>query len=280
MRMIYGLVKSCYPRPNLKNLTRFRIFFILMAKLRLVLPFRYFAIRFNISENTVSKYFHICLSNVSSRLSSFVRWPTRDEMKLTMPLAFKENFGDSITIIIDCFEVQIEKSSFLKASAQSWSNYKHGHTIKCLIVISPQGSITYISVAYAGRSSDKYVTETCGFLDSLREGDVILADRGFLINAAVNERGASMKMPAFTKRRSQLRPLEIEQTRRIANVRIHVERIIGLMRSKFRILNQRKFPLLSIARTGANGKTVVDEIVHLCAALINLCQPICISANE
>lgn len=199
---------------------------------------------------------------------------------LTMPLAFKENFGDKVTVIVDCFEIQIEKSAFLKAAAQSWSHYKHAHTVKYLIGISPQGAVTYISEAYAGRSSDKFITENCGFLENLQEGDVVLSDRGFLVHDAVQDRGASLKMPAFTKGKSQLHPLELEQTRRIANVRIHVERIIGQMRSKYRILDQKKFPLLSIGREGSDSKTVVDEIVHLCAALVNLCVPICISPNE
>lgn len=97
-------------------------------------------------------------------LSCFVRWPKREELKYTMTLAFRDNFGDKATTIIDCFEIQIEKSAFLKASALSWSNYKHGHTVKYLIAIAPQGAVMYVSKGYVGRSSDKFVTENCGFL--------------------------------------------------------------------------------------------------------------------
>lgn len=124
------LIKKTLPRPKVKNLTRYKVFILTLAKLRLALPFRYFALRFNVSEQSISKYFHLCLSTMSSQLSGFVRWPTREELKLTMPLAFREQFKDKVTTIIDCFEVQIEKSALLKASAQSWSHYKHAHTIK------------------------------------------------------------------------------------------------------------------------------------------------------
>lgn len=114
-------------------------------------------------------------------------------------MAFKETFGDKVTTIIDCFEIEIEESAFLKASAQSWSRYKHAHTIKYSLGLAPQGAVMFISKVYAGRCSDKFVAEKCGFLDHLQVGDVVLADRGFLISASVRKQGASLNLPAFTK---------------------------------------------------------------------------------
>jgi len=38
---------------------------------------------------------------------------------------------------------------------------------------------------------------------------------------------ASLHIPAFTKGKSQLSALEVEKTCTIANVRIHVKRVIG-----------------------------------------------------
>ena len=47
----------------------------------------------------------------------------------------------------------------------------------------------------------------------------------------------TLKIPAFTKGKSQLSGIEVEQTRKIANVRIHVERAIGNIRKKFSLLS-------------------------------------------
>lgn len=74
-----------------------------------------------------------------------------------MPKCFKEAFQSNKTIIIDCFEIFTEKTLNLQTSAQCWSNYNH-HTIKFLIGITPQGTIPYISEAWDGRASNKFIT--------------------------------------------------------------------------------------------------------------------------
>ena len=67
-------------------------------------------------------------------------------------------------------------------------------------------------------------------------GDVVLADRGFDIADRIGFHQASLHMPAFTKGKKQLSAEEVEETRTIANVCIHVERVIGLVRTKYTIL--------------------------------------------
>jgi len=110
--------------------------------------------------------------------------------------------------------------------AYTWSNYKHYNTAKYLIAITPQGVISFISKGWGGRTSDQFITENCGFLCNIIPGDVILANLGFLIEETIGACGASLYIPTFTKGKYQLPASEIEKTRNIANVRVHVERII------------------------------------------------------
>ena len=65
-------------------------------------------------------------------------WPTRENLVKTMPAAFKQHFGNKVAVVIDCFEVFINKSSSLIARSITLSNKKHHNTIKFLIGISPQ----------------------------------------------------------------------------------------------------------------------------------------------
>ena len=118
---------------------------------------------------------------------------------MTMLECFKQVFGKRVTVIVDCFEVFIEKPSNVKASAECWSNYKHHLTAKIFIAITPQGSVAFVSESWRGRTSDKYITENSEFLKHILPGDLVLADRGFTVEDAIICVGANINIPAFTK---------------------------------------------------------------------------------
>ena len=84
--------------------------------------------------------------------------------------------------------------------------------------------------------SDKVITQQSGFLEHIDLGDVALADRGFNIYHELAIRGAKLEIPVFTWGKQQLSRKEVEKTRQLATVRIHVERVIGQMRKKYKIL--------------------------------------------
>ena len=106
-----------------------------------------------------------------------------------------------------------------------------------LLGIVPQSAIAFVSETWGGCVSDKHLTEHSGFLNKLLPGDIVLADRGFDIAEAVGMIQASLHIPAFTKGKDQLSAIEVKETRTIANVRIHVERVIGMVRQKYSILH-------------------------------------------
>ena len=61
------------------------------------------------------------------------------------------------------------------ARAQTYSNYKNHNTVKILVGITPQGSISFASNAWGGRTSDKFLTDNCGILKKLLPGDLVMA---------------------------------------------------------------------------------------------------------
>ena len=84
--------------------------------------------------------------------------------------------------------------------------------------------------------SDKEITQHSGFYEKVGHGDLVLADRGFLIADELAVRGASLAIPAFTRGKSQLSQKDVETSRRLARYRIHVERAIRRVKI-FRILS-------------------------------------------
>ena len=96
-----------------------------------------------------------------------------------------------------------------------------------------------------------------------------MADRGFTISESVE-----LAIPAFTRGKNQLDPADVERTRGIANVRIHVERVIGLLRQKYTIL-QGTLPLDYLTFSNKAGNCpLIDRMIRICSALINLCPSV------
>ena len=80
-------------------------------------------------------------------------------------------------------------------------------------------------------------------------------------------------IPAFTKGKQQLSKLEVELSRQMARVHIHVERVIGVLKNRYAIL-QSRLPILLIKRKGDEVTATVDKLLTVSAALTNLGEPV------
>lgn len=85
--------------------------------------------------------------------------------------------------------------------------------------------------------------------------------------------GATLKVPAFTRGKQQLSAKEVEATRRLANVRIHVERVIGMLRQKYSIF-KGPLPIELLYTKPGDSKSFVDKIATVCCSLVNLCDSV------
>lgn len=208
-------------------------------------------------------------------MKGIVYRPSKEEVVNTMPDCFKNNFGDQAAHIIDCLELFIEAPYHFDTRIQCWSEYKHHYTLKYLVSITPQGMFEFISKGYGGRANDMLITTNCGFLDILEPHDLILADKGFNMHDVFKMRGVELEIPAFVHNQKQLHPLNVESTRKIANVRIHVERCIGLLRRKYAILH-RTIPVTMLSKpiSSIDNVPFMDKIITVCCALCNLCPAI------
>lgn len=247
-------VKSCH-----SSLSTYDHVLLVLMKLRLGLLNMDLAERFGIPVCTVSKVFRIWLPALSSYMRELIIWPERSTIRQNLPHSFTRKFRDCVCII-DCSEIFIERPKNLTARAQTWSSYKHNNTCKYLIGISPAGAVMFLSHGWGGRVSDKQITQESGFLNKVTVGDCILADRGFLIEDELNEKGAILKIPRFTKGKSQLSAQEVDESRQLAHVRIHVERVIGRLKD-YRIL-QTVIPISQV--------DLIDDIMTVICGAINL----------
>ena len=235
------------------------VLLLVLMKLRLNVPHKDLAYRFGVSISFVSSTIDAALPQIAEKLKFLVRWPRKDDVLRTRPQCFKETFPKCVSVI-DCTEVFIEAPSNFSARAATYSNYKHTNTIKFLVSITPCGSVSFVSRAFCGRTSDRVITNKSGYLDKIEHGDAVLAERGFLIRDELASRGTELLIPAFLKGKHQLSAREVETSRRMSRVRIHVERMMERLKN-FRILSERM---------SLNMVPHADSIMTICAAITNL----------
>ena len=236
---------------------------ICLMKLKFNSPLYDLADRYSVTRTTISNvymtYLHLIHEVVFKAILNKI--PSVEKNRCCLP----DSFGDfsNCRIIIDCTEFTVEKPrTKLNSASLLFSNYKHNLTVKYLIGVAPNSAVTYISEGYMGSISDKMVTDDSGVLSHLKAGDLILADKGFLLHDIIPQ-GVFLNLPAFLRGKQKFTREEAIFSRKIARSRIHVERAIGRMRD-YTILN----------KIHSKERWYCDIIVQVCGALVNIQSPL------
>ena len=93
---------------------------------------------------------------MSGYLKSLTYIPDIETDSATSPKRYK-NFSKLIGII-DCVEIFIETRKKVELQSATWSDYKHLDTLKFVVSVAPNSTITFILKAYSGRISNKATT--------------------------------------------------------------------------------------------------------------------------
>ncbi|KAH9642797.1 hypothetical protein HF086_012291 [Spodoptera exigua] len=238
--MYIGISKDCYFLIQLIHKhTNIRIEHILLClkKIRLNSTFSELEDNFGISLSYASKIFLSNISILSSVLNPFIVALDKKNIIKNLPIAFRHNHYN-VSCIIDCLEIDIQKPSKALYQALTWSDYKKGNTVKYLISCTPNGLVNYISQGFGGRTSDVTIVENCSFLNGLQPGTIILADRGFKhLEPLLQAKGMKLLRPPSVRAGAKLTKSEVKQTKIIASLRIHIERVIRRLR-EFHMLKQ------------------------------------------
>ncbi|KAF9412224.1 hypothetical protein HW555_009209, partial [Spodoptera exigua] len=263
--MYIGISKDCYFLIQLIHKhTNIRIEHILLClkKIRLNSTFSELEDNFGISLSYASKIFLSNISILSSVLNPFIVALDKKNIIKNLPIAFRHNHYN-VSCIIDCLEIDIQKPSKALYQALTWSDYKKGNTVKYLISCTPNGLVNYVSQGFGGRTSDVTIVENCSFLNGLQPGTIILADRGFKhLEPLLQAKGMKLLRPPSVRAGAKLTKSEVKQTKIIASLRIHIERVIRRLR-EFHMLKQHSVINTNICR-------VLDHIIIIACALINL----------
>lgn len=221
---------------------------------------------FGMSVSNASKIFKKSVLKMVPHLRSFIIWPSQGKIKYNLPIPFRARYSD-VQSIIDCLEIQIQKPTDPVKQALTWSEYKKCNTLKYLISSTPDGFINFISKGFGGRISDSLLVEESGFLDLLPNGCSVMADRGFKdIAKQLHDRNCRLVRPPSVSSSVKPTKSEVLESKRIASLRIHIERVIRRLR-EFEYLKPHSV-------IDHNLIEHTDHIIEIACALINLQGPI------
>lgn len=234
--------------------------FMCIMKLRHNYPNFHLAKLFGCSRTTVSNvvltFVHVLHELLFPCLE---KMPSAFKNNLSAPQSFQE--FPNCRVIIDCSDIEIATPELLKNQKQTYSVYRGMHSFKFLVGVAPNGTIIFCSSLFPGSISDKNVVQESGILSQMVPGDVILADKGFLIRNLLPE-GVHLNIPPFLNN-GRLTASEAHRTEAIARNRIHVERAIGKI---------KEFKILSFIPSYL--RCYADILVQLSCCLVNLQRPL------
>ncbi len=87
-------------------------------------------------------------------LNDFDWWLSRDTLHRSLPQSFRDTFLKK-TCVTDATELFTERHSDRGLQSASFSRYKHHHTVKALVAISPCGHVMLVSRLFTGAITDR-----------------------------------------------------------------------------------------------------------------------------
>ena len=225
------LMTYCYAsgerenRPASRNMLLIDEMFMFLVRLKLGLFEQDLADRFEIHISSVSRKLVTWSNFLYFFLGSQIIWPSRADVDRCMPEGFRKLYP-STRVILDCTEIFVQTPTSLLLQSQLYSPYKSKTALKGLIGITPCGAICFVSTLYTGGISDKEITRCSGILDLLEAGDSVMADKGFDIGNMLQEYNVELNIPPFLENQGQFSTQDVQKTKTIASLRIHVERAI------------------------------------------------------
>jgi hypothetical protein len=229
-------------------------------------------VRQNYTHLHLAQLFSCSVATISNIVITFIHvlhYILFHDLMTTIPLRFKNStcspssFSQfsSCKIVIDCTDIEIATPGLMSQQNATYSSYRGMNSFKVLVGFAPHAVITFVSQLYPGSISDKAIVEKSGFLKHLVPGDLVLADKGFLIQDIVPN-GVYVNIPPFLNN-GKFTESEARATKSIAKCRIHVERANARLKD---------FKFLTFIPSYLRGHA--DILFQLCSALVNLQFPL------
>lgn len=225
------------------------------------------ALMFSLNESTISANFERFVPIIRRAMNTCIYFPTQEEIKSNLPRRFKYDFPN-VRAILDCTEIAIGDvgAMCINCKASTYCNGKN--TVKFLVCTTPAALISFVSVAYSGKSSDKFIFNSEQLINKFAKGDaIIVPGKGFAIHQEIEEYGLALIRPTVTKGSRQFD--ELVKIPKVNGARVYVERVIQRIKEYSIVKDEIEHNIVPY----------ITDIFFIIAAATNLSSPV-IAANE
>ena len=223
-------------------------FLLVMIKLRQNFDFMHLATLFQITATEGGQLFKAWINYMCFRFGEIPSWPDREILIENMPEKFRQDFPLTVAIL-DSTKIKFKKTRALKMKCQSLfcSDYMSCTTLKGLVAVDPRGAVMFTSILFSGSISDKDICKRSGLLEQLnllmqsgklQPGDGIMVDKDFHIVEEIEQLGLKLWIPPSASLETPMSAADVAQTRKIAEHRFVVEKVIGRAK-KFKIIKDK-----------------------------------------
>lgn len=262
-------LNTYYPNPVRAS----NALYMYLMKVRTALPNEDIGAAFGISKSTVGRYIDKTRDALGNDFmpEHINVAQDREEMlqrSSTMCNGIFNPNGDKVILVCDGTYLFINKSRNYQMQRETYTDQKKRNNIKVMMMVTTNGYILYALGPYKAGQNDarilQEIDQTTTVFASLRNGDILLLDRGFRdCIDHFTAKGLDVKMPALVQRSvndSQLSTIDANQTRLVTALRFVVEARNGHMKTVYKIFN-------SIWNSLSLPHLVKD--FQICAALLN-----------
>ena len=166
---------------NVKTIAFGDQIFITLMKVRQNYTNLHLAQLFSCSETTISNvviaFIHVLHIILFNDIMTTI--PSVNKNKICAPSSFSQ--FSTCRIVIDCTDIEVATPKLMSDQNATYSSYRGMNSFKVIVGVAPNAVITYVSKLYSGSISDKAIVQQSGILNHFVAGDLILADKGFLI---------------------------------------------------------------------------------------------------
>lgn len=115
--------------------------------------------------------------------------------EVNLPKLFQKLYHN-MRVIINCPEVFMETP--IPPVGQACLYDRHHCTVKFLVAITPNGTLSWISPTDGGQTSDLFIVWDSGLVDILEIGDQVMADLTFIIKTDLPMKQCKLCVPPST----------------------------------------------------------------------------------